>query len=172
MGLFPGAGPAGPIILATPNEPDLPGDLLQIIEHEINHILPIRFRKIDRFERDGDSKRTTKASSIQLPCIGVIETLPQVLAEIGDQLELALHLVTLRRRYVDVSFAHDLAPAGPKQIDILPTNNSQMPMPRTPLLSFGHRNVEPFGVILPHVANKPGQVGRRLRKVGLIAAVG
>ena len=132
--------------------------MLQRIEHEINHILPIRLREIDRFERYGDSKRTTKASSIQLPCVGVIESLRQVLAEIGDQPELALHLVTLRRRYVDVSFAHDLAPACPEQIHILPTRNRQMPMPRTPLLSFGNRDVEPFGVMLPNVPNEPGQI--------------
>ena len=156
MGLFPGAGPAGPIILATPNEPDSPGDMLQRIEHEINHILPIRLREIDRFERYGDSKRTTKAPSVQLPCVGVIESLRQVLAKIGDQPELALHLVTLRGRYVDVSFAHDLAPACPEQIHILPTRNRQMPMPRTPLLSFGNRDVEPFGVMLPNVPNEPG----------------
>jgi hypothetical protein len=43
-GLTPGTSPASSIILATPNKPDLPGDMLQIIEHEMNYILPIRLR--------------------------------------------------------------------------------------------------------------------------------
>lgn len=171
MRLVPGAGPACGLVFRYPGEADRSGGELELFQGVAGGIAAgvIGQREVGNRHRDPQSRPETPGVEIA-GSLG--KAFGQVFAEILYQGEAAMLGRALGRIDVDVAFAHHLAPAETEQIDILATDDGQVPVPGAALLVLGDGDIGPARQTDSNQAYEACEIAAGPLEVGHVLPVG
>jgi len=138
--LLPGTGPTRAAILIHPDESNMAGALVELIDNIARHLAAMADRHGNRLAGDGNAERGAKAMPVKFT-MPFRKSLGEILAKIFDDAQPAISLAPLWRLHVDVALSDDMSPDSPEMPNILPTDNRKMPMPCTALLFLWDRDI-------------------------------